>query len=86
MAYCELGAANGLFMVQLGPKVMPGGRILATGLGNELAVMTAHAAEVGLAIEAIEGTDAACGLPAASCDVIFTRSRLPPDVRSLACR
>jgi SAM-dependent methyltransferase len=71
--YCEVGAGNGLFMTALGHKVMPGGRLIATGKGPEVAAMTQHAADAGLSVEAHEGTDTACGLPAQTCDLIFSR-------------
>lgn len=74
LSYCEMGAGNGLFAAALGKAVMPGGAIYATSPHQaELDAVKSAVSNASLQATVFQANDTSMGLPAASCDVIFSR-------------
>eukprot|EP00928_Gymnodinium_smaydae_P053863 TRINITY_DN37765_c0_g1_i1.p1 TRINITY_DN37765_c0_g1~~TRINITY_DN37765_c0_g1_i1.p1 ORF type:complete len:309 (-),score=30.74 TRINITY_DN37765_c0_g1_i1:287-1213(-) len=74
MTYCEMGAANGKFMVLLGANAMPGGKVIATDAASgSIPVLEKAAREAGLRASVVLATDLGTGFPAGACDVIMSR-------------
>ena len=78
MTICEMGAADGTLLSRLAPYVMPGGALYATApLDREVRAMrqTLDKAGFGESLTTFKATDEdwAPGLPARSCDAIYSR-------------
>jgi len=74
MAYCEMGGGDGQFMTALSKNVMPGGKVMVTEAGKaSLSAIEAKAQKAGIEIQGTLATETRMGLPADSCDVIFSR-------------
>ena len=78
MTICEMGAADGSMLVQLGPKVMPGGRLFATApLDSEIDAMTRTVTSAGMgeSLTTFKATNDAWapGMADSSCDAIYVR-------------
>jgi SAM-dependent methyltransferase len=76
--YCEIGGANGRFLVALGHRICVDqgshGRVWATGISGDIPAMQRAAADAGLHnVTVSEASDDVCGLPAGACDAILIR-------------
>lgn len=75
-SYCEVGGGSGLFVSKLGPLVMPGGHVYATGVdASEVNAIAAKAKDAGIgdATRVFVGQKLSSGLPAQACDVLMLR-------------
>ena len=80
MTLCEMGSANGALMSRLAPRVMPGGKLVATSPVRQELAATADAVDragvdADSTLTTYHATDDhwAPGLPDGSCDALYSR-------------